>query len=491
MKWLGVLLLSSVTCVAQLNPPIINGGGSSSNSSSGAVSSVSGGTGITVSPTTGAVVVSLSGSANTGIVTNGGSGTNNTLTALTASTAALALYYTNNSGIQAAGTFSGTSGGFVLTAVGTTFSTNNGWFVGTQIIFTNVSPNQYIVTSIDPSLTFATIGTHPGLAPLNFSPAGTTITIYTPAVRDYDTVPRQVGFNSGEGTIGIFGEYQINNSASYMWLEGSNSFEASTYNESVFHLPTWALWSQAGNIIVVEPPQTVNSIYYAWWLMPNGVISSRFGITNYFGTLQLLGNVNTGPLTGTTANFSTSAALNALTTMTVKITNGLQFTSGAGAGKYLTSDASGNGTWNTLTGPIAGITSGVNASAGNVGEVISATVPSTSPTSLGNGTANAIQVSLTAGDWDVSGNLNIIASTATITYIVAGITNGISAVIPTDGTEVNLGWIGAALSGTNSVILPPKRINIASTSTAKLVVIPGFSAGTLQLYGSIRARRVD
>jgi Pectate lyase superfamily protein len=133
---------------------------------------------------------------------------------------------------------------------------------------------------------------------------------------------------------------------------------------------------------------------------------------------------------------------------------------------------------------------GGNATAGSIGEYVSSAIASGSAVSLTTATAaNVTSISLTAGDWDVDGNVNIAGSTATYTQGVGGISTT-SATLPTDGTEVNSGAQFTALSVTDGLTLPRKRVSISSTTTVYLVGKATFSAGTMTAYGSISARRV-
>lgn len=141
------------------------------------------------------------------------------------------------------------------------------------------------------------------------------------------------------------------------------------------------------------------------------------------------------------------------------------------------------------TGGIVGTTTNNDASAGSVGEAVSSLVAVGSPISLTTATgANITSISLTAGDWDVSGNVNFSASTATVTGTSGGIT-ATSATVPTDGSEVYSGVQVTLLSETDSVTIPAKRFSLSGTTTIYLVGKSTFSAGTVGGFGSITARR--
>ena len=131
-----------------------------------------------------------------------------------------------------------------------------------------------------------------------------------------------------------------------------------------------------------------------------------------------------------------------------------------------------------------------NASSGQIGEYISSTLATGSALSLTTATGlNIDTLSLTAGDWDVEGNININGSSATLTAFNGGITTS-SITVPTDGTEVYSGVMTVVTSVVDGITIPRKRISIASTTNVYLVASATFSAGTVTGFGSISARRV-
>lgn len=143
-----------------------------------------------------------------------------------------------------------------------------------------------------------------------------------------------------------------------------------------------------------------------------------------------------------------------------------------------------------LSGGIVGTATNDSASAGNVGQIISSAVAVGSAVSLTSPTAaNVTSISLTAGDWDVEGNVNYNQDSATVTVKGAGISTT-SATLPTDGTEVNSGAVLTTTTAIDGATLPRKRISLAATTTVYLVGQATFSAGTVAVYGSITARRV-
>jgi hypothetical protein len=127
--------------------------------------------------------------------------------------------------------------------------------------------------------------------------------------------------------------------------------------------------------------------------------------------------------------------------------------------------------------------------AGAIGEYVSSLIASGSAVSLTNATAaNVTSISLTAGDWDVRGNVNFTETTSTVTARSAGISTT-SATLPTDGSEGYCGVQSTVTSETNTITLPAKRISLSTTTTVYLVGQATFSAGTCAGFGTLTARR--
>lgn len=160
-------------------------------------------------------------------------------------------------------------------------------------------------------------------------------------------------------------------------------------------------------------------------------------------------------------------------------------------------DSAGEFAWATgltytgtaITG-INGVTDASSAAAGDVGQVISSLVVVGSPISLTTATAaNITSISLTAGDWDVTGNINLTAAAATSTA-AQGAIHTTSATLPVDGSEVYSGLQTTTTSYIDSITIPRKRVNVSVTTTVYLVAKATFSAGTVGGFGGITARRV-
>jgi hypothetical protein len=161
-------------------------------------------------------------------------------------------------------------------------------------------------------------------------------------------------------------------------------------------------------------------------------------------------------------------------------------TSGAfvlGSGSSLT--VSGTGT-NQATS-VLGVANSSTASAGQVGEIITSTASGVSFTNAV--TSNITSISLTAGDWDVWGNVDINpAGTTTMSYTVVS-TSTVSATVPVPPlpqTRFILPFSAGSQQVTPTGITP---LQLASTTTVYLLANIGFAVSTLTCDGVIYARR--
>ncbi len=133
-----------------------------------------------------------------------------------------------------------------------------------------------------------------------------------------------------------------------------------------------------------------------------------------------------------------------------------------------------------------------NANAGYVGEYTSSAVAAGSAVALTtNVTANVTSISLTAGDWDVTG---IVQYTPGATTSVTQLTQGSSSTSATLGAQGSFSKFVTAASVLTAVDpawnLPATRFSLAATTTIYLVSAATFTVSTLSAYGIIRARRV-
>jgi hypothetical protein len=141
--------------------------------------------------------------------------------------------------------------------------------------------------------------------------------------------------------------------------------------------------------------------------------------------------------------------------------------------------------------PLLGVTDGSNAPAGQIGEVISVAVASPGVTLSNSVVANVGSIALTAGDWDVGGEVWVSTGTGAATALQSAISN-VSATLPLQGigtARVIANWPVTA-STINAFALRPARVSLAAGATYYLVAIANFPSGTTTAYGNIIARRV-
>lgn len=152
------------------------------------------------------------------------------------------------------------------------------------------------------------------------------------------------------------------------------------------------------------------------------------------------------------------------------------------------------GTTPTLNQPnIVGTTTNNDAAAGSVGEFVSSTILSGSSVSLTSGVAADItSISLTAGDWEVWGNVVSNPGAGTTTSVINGAANTVSATLPTfpgSGAYARYSYTSAA-NAVNSLPIGRARFSLAATTTIYLVTNMTFAVSTMSAYGFIGARRI-
>lgn len=156
-----------------------------------------------------------------------------------------------------------------------------------------------------------------------------------------------------------------------------------------------------------------------------------------------------------------------------------------GTAPTMTNITSDKITWSDTTKGIVGTTTNNDAAAGYVGETLTSAVP-TFTLGITNGvTFNVTSITLTPGDWDVSGSSAIGSNTAVYTCLTA--VSSTSATLPSEAYYTGIYSVGAQYAG--SGIAPLRRFSVNSNTTIYLVVLPGFT-GTGQYAGQIIARRV-
>ena len=202
----------------------------------------------------------------------------------------------------------------------------------------------------------------------------------------------------------------------------------------------------------------------------------------------------------TIINASTSAGLvqTADTSGDLNIQSGgstIVAVSSTGAAVTGTLSASGAFTPNQTTG-IVGTTTNNDASVGYVAEYVSSTLAIGSATALTTNTAkNITSISLTAGDWDVSGWIGLDGAATTNITRIMGNANATTATIDNyiiGYNDISYTTAGSTLfsAGIGSLPLPSKRFSLSATTTIYLVGKVTFTISTASGFGYITARRV-
>jgi hypothetical protein len=142
---------------------------------------------------------------------------------------------------------------------------------------------------------------------------------------------------------------------------------------------------------------------------------------------------------------------------------------------------------NSATG-IKGTVTNDSAQAGSIGEYVTASASSVSLPIAGT-TTNIASISLTAGDWDVSGVGQAANSASTLNNFTTGISTT-SATLGAIGTYAQMAFPGGVNGITFVLPTPNVRLSLSSTTTVFLVIGAIAGSGTGTGAGVIRARRI-
>lgn len=138
------------------------------------------------------------------------------------------------------------------------------------------------------------------------------------------------------------------------------------------------------------------------------------------------------------------------------------------------------------------------ASSGQGGLLLTTTVPTASAVSETTATpVDVCTLALPPGTWDVSATIdrNLAGTTATIYGGGIGVaantllTQAGGSGVGTDPNVTMSATFGTTVTGNFSTAIPPVQCVFTTTTTLHLVAADTFSAGTVGVYGTIRARR--
>lgn len=218
----------------------------------------------------------------------------------------------------------------------------------------------------------------------------------------------------------------------------------------------------------------------------SGILPSANGGTGKanVGTITLGGNLTTsgaGPIVISVTG-STNIVLPTAGTLLASIN--------------LVGDVTGTSSGSTVTttlgigGQLPATSTNDNAAAGKLGEYSTNTVTSGAAITITTAAPKSItSILLTAGDWDVTGVVDYVASGATTSDFKTG-TSQTNNTFGAQDSFVNLPLVATTLSDTVGHIAPLTRYSISSgTVSTYLIAQANFSLGSATAYGTIRARR--
>ena len=140
-----------------------------------------------------------------------------------------------------------------------------------------------------------------------------------------------------------------------------------------------------------------------------------------------------------------------------------------------------------------------DAAAGDVGEYKEATVAFAEAVAETTATpVNVCSLALTAGDWEVSGVVNRALTAVTATQYAASISPTADTVpaqaggsgVGADSSIIQDATFGTEVTGNFVSQIHSVRVKLSAAATIHLVAADIFSAGTIDLFGTLRARRV-
>jgi hypothetical protein len=240
-------------------------------------------------------------------------------------------------------------------------------------------------------------------------------------------------------------------------------------------VPTWVAATGTGSPVFATSPTIA-----APTLTGNTIYTGLRVANNNDGLLD-----NTGQAALAIAN-SGGTGINYFTLVTA-ITGVAPIFAATGGDANVLLDLRGKGTSGVA---IQGTTAAGNATAGYVGEFVSSSVLSASAISISTNTAkNLTTISLTAGDWDVWGNVSFLAASTTVMTFGIAWVSSTSATLP--DSSLRSIW-GGNITGPNNigVLALQQRFSLSGTTTIYISGYSSFATSTMTMCGNIFARRV-
>ena len=317
------------------------------------------------------------------------------------------------------------------------------------------------------------------------SPTATTSGVTMMAVQAY-------GYDTGWGTSARAGMFLL---AAENWALGANGTKIvwqTTANTTTTTTTNMTL-DQDGTLDVVGGYKVNGAAAAGVLLRGNGTnfVASTTTFPNSATTGDLL-YASAGNVYANLADVAAGSYLRSGGTSTAPLWSTLTLPNTVAIGDVLAATAT-NVVGVAARGQLPATTTNDSASAGNLGEIIVSEVLSASAVSLTTATAaDVTSISLTAGDWDVSGNICNTNGSGTLITSFIGWISSTSATLPTapnKGAEFSLVLAFTATAG-NCMPTGTARFSLASTTTVFLSVREVFTVSTSSAYGYLRARRV-
>lgn len=214
----------------------------------------------------------------------------------------------------------------------------------------------------------------------------------------------------------------------------------------------------------------------------NSDITSMTGLT---GTLQAPTGIKSSAGVNLFSFVYTASAVNYFQFLN-NITLNAPAISAIGSDSNITLQLNGKGTGGVY---LVGTSTNDNAPTGGVGEVISSIIASASAVSAANLTAiNVTSISLTAGDWDVWGNVTIVTPLSG-TYSFPGWISSTSATLPDSSLFADPALTTGTLSANTGFCVPQRIFKLSGTTTIYLSAELLGASGTGSICGGLYARR--
>lgn len=233
---------------------------------------------------------------------------------------------------------------------------------------------------------------------------------------------------------------------------------------------------------------------------PNGVASGGTGLNVVPAIGQTLIGTGAGYILATLTAGQGVAVINAAGSITIQLNNTAVTPNpygSASAVPVITINQQGQIT-NAVNTPIVipssavtGTTTNDTAAVGFIGEYVTAVIIKANAIALTTlVTANVTSISLTAGEWDVTGVIDFTpAATTTTVYMQGGISLTSAATGGQDTSFTNPFSI-ATTAVDSALPCPIVQLKLSATTTVFLIATASFAVSTLKAYGTIRARRV-